>query len=61
MNAKKCDRCGKYYDIYTDKEIFNSLRRFNLKSLDNCTPFKPYIDLCKECRDEFIEWMDCNS
>lgn len=60
MNSKKCDRCGKYYDLYSDKEQFNSLRIFNSKSFNQYEPFKDYIDLCKDCRDKFIEWVCVN-
>lgn len=60
MYAKKCDRCGKYYDHYKDNKNFNSLRKFSCSSLENYTAQGYYIDLCKECRDEFIEWMCVN-
>lgn len=50
MNAKKCDRCGKFYDEYNQNKNHNGIcfcrkyysNGFNV-SYDNC------IDLCPEC------------
>lgn len=47
-DAKKCDRCGKYYDGGNLKfHIYDHNPAF-------CNPF----DLCEKCETEFEQWFD---
>lgn len=43
--AKKCDRCGKYYDPYKNEILLAT------GSLQNV------IDLCPECKGELTDWL----
>lgn len=47
-NAKKCDRCGKYYDK-NDRKMW----------LYNASPdARNALDLCDECVTELKKWFD---
>lgn len=52
-DAKKCDRCGKYY--ITNKQEFKgcSLRhqKYNTQSI--------YFDLCDECVEKLWSFLNC--
>ena len=55
-NAKKCDRCGKYYD---ENAIFKSSNCFNCQCVSSVTEmtvggyhYKNY-DLCDDCIADF--------
>lgn len=50
MNAKKCDRCGNYYDK-------NVNPTFILGKSQALRDFPEFIDLCKKCTDELEEWF----
>lgn len=60
MNAKKCDRCGKFYDEYNTKS-FNcdpNIVTLHQKLNDGiCYLVKDY-DLCPECMAELQEWLN---
>lgn len=43
--AKKCDRCGKYYDPYYTEIL---LAKGALQNV---------IDLCPECERELTDWL----
>lgn len=47
MLAKKCDRCGEYYDGYS--YILAIINRKELERKD--------IDLCPRCSTDFESWM----
>lgn len=49
MDAKKCDRCGKYYDGPKGKRLYK-MERFNV-----CNYF--IVDLCEECHDGLANFM----
>lgn len=51
--AKKCDICGKLYEIYdanNNKENFNGLVPINMDKNGKYWSHD-HIDLCRECRD----------
>lgn len=50
MNAKKCDRCGSYYDK-------NANPTFVLGKNQTLNDYPEFIDLCKKCTDELEEWF----
>lgn len=47
-NAKKCDRCGKYYDGGKRKLLIYD-RTINIQSS---------LDLCEKCETELEQWFD---
>ena len=67
MNVKKCDRCGKYYEFYK-REQRNSdskkikqlleISRNGLKLMYNELYSSDTIDLCPECFEELLQWLD---
>ena len=54
--ARKCDRCGKLYEIYTVIGLPNDLRKVSTITTGNDNADNESRDLCPECMDEFIEW-----
>ena len=54
--AKKCDRCGDFYDPLTIIDIFDEWWRFELHK--DCHPFPmKKIDLCSNCRKKLYMWF----
>lgn len=71
MKANKCDRCGKYYEVYSSdipKDFLNSEK--NNKANGICftyenrgefiNPRSKHIDLCPRCMDEMIKFLGKN-
>lgn len=60
-NAKKCDRCGKFYENYnsrnSEKEI-NGIITLNIDKKDQYFNHGPY-DLCPRCSKELMDWFWC--
>lgn len=59
--AKKCDRCGLYYDPYNcenDAEKINAIKLMNIyfNSYDIYFSHGPY-DLCPACSNDFMKWF----
>ena len=57
MISKKCDRCGKYFDMpdeYSDK--LNPIGIILVNWFGRDMP-STRIDLCKDCMDELQEWI----
>lgn len=69
MNAKKCDRCKKYYDEYAgihkrseEGTVFQNYEiPYNQLYLENeiydGVPNK-FFDLCPDCMVEFDKWIN---
>lgn len=59
--AKKCDRCGKYYDHYpidVYADVYNAIR-FETKAADGTViRTGERADLCPECLDELGRFMN---
>ena len=54
MIAKKCDRCGKFYEESTD----NKSGRFTLSIISrNTYCSNGSCDICPSCLDELIKWF----
>lgn len=53
-NAKKCDRCGKFYDP-NEVTFKEDVSEFHLVRLKNC--FERELDLCQNCQYELTNWM----
>lgn len=68
MNAKKCDRCGKFFDLYTVTNKMGSkfengvnyLIQANECSEYSCCQKKVY-ELCLDCCESFNEWIEKGS
>lgn len=63
MNAKKCDRCMRYYDPYPIgdyAEEYNGVSQVRTSISDFGAPtiskHKLY-DLCPDCMDGFLSWL----
>lgn len=48
MDAKKCDRCGKYYDYYQDQHCNNGFSLVCISKSGNVSRNTTH-DLCSEC------------
>ena len=46
--AKKCDRCGKFYEPYPDRVNIHCYR----------SKVREWYDLCPGCNAGFVEWMN---
>lgn len=57
--AKKCGRCGKYYDPYPTgaKVKRNAVARVTLNSKGGVSGNDDPIDLCEDCMSEFDRFM----
>lgn len=60
MNAKKCDRCGKYYDSYGINNDPNNTNAIMFVNADKDGRYFSHevIDLCPECKNEVKEFVD---
>lgn len=64
MDAKKCDRCNKYYEPYRQcdehmtrtGEVYHNVL-FNGIILRSNSEYIKNIDLCKECAKSVYEWL----
>ena len=55
--AKKCDRCGEFYDLHVDKMKFNGLKLTRETKLNPPITVRSY-DLCLSCTVELNDWLD---
>ena len=65
-DAKKCDRCGKYYDLKDRREIVNhpkfseQHRKFVwIRCLDDLDRRIGDFDLCDDCAEKLYKFL-CN-
>lgn len=58
--ARRCDRCGSYYNEYNTKqnsaEKINGINLLNIDSNNNYFTHGPY-DLCPACSNELMKWL----
>ena len=60
MNAKKCDRCGKFYDVYgesNDKGNPNSILFASVDTQGRYFSYN-YIEFCPECINKIKEFVN---
>lgn len=59
MNAKKCDRCGVFYENYNQKYSKINPNSLIPASMDEERKYFSYdaIELCPECMKSFKEWL----
>lgn len=53
MNAKRCDRCGRFYDKSARKADEYFLMRLGARK-----NIRTSIDLCGECKKDLKRWLD---
>ena len=59
-NAKKCDRCGKFYDTSISRAVPGfwfgvTLDKVQIKTINDNEAYTR--DLCDECMDELLEFL----
>lgn len=68
MNAKKCDRCGKFFDLYTvtnkrgskfENGVNYLIQANECSEYSNCQ--KKVYELCLDCCESFNEWIEKRS
>lgn len=60
MVAKKCDRCGSYYDTAFENPVEALARSLAsvlygnelLEKIESC------VDLCPKCAEELVNWLN---
>lgn len=56
MKARKCDRCGGFYDYTRKRDVtLNFLTECNGPKTDRMSK---KIDLCPKCQKKLIEWYN---
>lgn len=63
-DAKKCDRCGHYYDAYDEElDMMDEKRSTVSDGVGLChNGYTPrYYDLCPMCLYGFVNWMNTYS
>lgn len=57
--AKKCDRCGKFYEHYPigNPGAYNAINKIR-RGLDGTIDFYDTIDLCPDCMASFERFME---
>lgn len=58
-NAKKCDRCARYYDKYNEKNDSEKINALIPANVDTRGKYWSHetIELCPECMKEFKKWI----
>ncbi len=60
--AKKCDRCGTYYDYYGPDTLsgceFNAVAEIFVDKKEEIVNDSRKLDLCQKCRKSFKEWLN---
>ena len=69
-NAKKCDRCGKFYTS-SEKRLDSQGRYLKGITMDGlkytyspgcinqtCTKYQKQVDLCPDCSEKLILWLN---
>lgn len=56
-NAKRCDRCGRFY---TFNSLYGKSDVVRITLLNEYEHNKENYDLCQRCREELINWLEGN-
>ncbi len=51
--AKKCDRCGAFYEHKKEKALYSILARDTAKAYNKTSS----VDLCPGCIEKFDKWL----
>lgn len=61
-DAKKCDRCNKYYDYYSEEIPIDNCQkpmRVNTIGISGIGPYGGQVfDICPDCLHKFADWMN---
>lgn len=57
MDAKKCDRCGAFYEKYGSKKQATEIKIINGDDNNRCACDRSY-ELCPECMREVETWIN---
>lgn len=60
-NAKKCDRCGKYYDEYgEDMDVMGNLPIGDVNGIALVSDEynRLSLDICPMCMIQFVDWLN---
>lgn len=55
-NAKKCDRCGKFFESRYDTGIDITTYDENSRNVEFDCGLLPNLDLCPDCVESFKHW-----
>lgn len=58
--ARKCDRCGKFYETYAGQDANDfGFNRITLKDVDNANHYwiREHFDLCQKCSTDLENWL----
>lgn len=57
--AKKCDRCGRFYEEYNIKNDSSNINGIMKLNVDRHQKYFGHdvIDLCPECTESFKRWL----
>ena len=61
MNAKKCDRCGRYYDKnskHRDESFSEEAYAAGAQIYNSNNKYWGAWDLCDDCLTEFFNWVN---
>lgn len=60
MIAKRCDRCGDFYEPYNTGRNVTKMNGVLVVNFDTSGGFSKLkgIDFCPKCKDEFGEWVN---
>ena len=63
-DAKKCDRCGEYYqkvELTAIENLANSLRQSSMTSrvFEQLSVIEKFLDLCPSCSKSLRQWVKC--
>ena len=56
MDAKKCDRCGEFYEIYKPTLVVNRLS-YTAPECGNLIREREKMDLCLDCTDALARFL----
>lgn len=56
--AYKCDRCGKLFELYSEKKQNYNSKPAIFTCSTNITRHDHFADLCDNCFESFMEWWD---
>nr|DAN18126.1 MAG TPA: Peroxide operon regulator stress regulator, DNA binding.75A [Caudoviricetes sp.] len=59
MQAKKCDRCGKLYELYNTESNGKKCNGFLLLNIDADQKYyaQNMYDMCPECMEALMKWL----
>ena len=57
--AKKCDRCGKLYEVYNSRNNSKEINGIILANFDEHGEYYAdvKVDFCPDCKGSFDAWM----